>query len=708
MQTRPPPAAAPTPPEARQNPVTVTTRLPWVPRLPKARLRYPPALLDSWSAPPACEPAMPAAAAASTTMNGMATMNGVAGTSAAPPGIPATEWERRFGVFSSVGLLMSVESPTLPSPPAPPASNAYPGWTSYAPPADNGQWEYDTPYPPADYPPADYRPVAHPAYPARSSWSDTAPLEATAATPTLPAARTATVGRAAASVGLLFVANRGLGLLRDVIIAGKFGTSPDLDAYYAAFRLPDFLFLVIASGAFGAAFIPVFVGFLERGEESDAWRLANSVLNTAVVALTALAGLGFLLAEPLMRYAIAPGLVEHPDQLALAVTLTRILLIQPILLGVGGAAMGILNAQQRFTVPALAPVTYNLGIVFGALALTPRFGIRGLAYGVLLGALGHVLTQLPSLLRLMRYMPIVSLKVPGMKRVGALLLPRMFGQAVFALNFVIVTDFASRLGEGRIAAFQFGYTLFLLPHGVFALSAATVLFPALSRLAEARDWEGFRERYAGTLRTVCFFMVPASAALVALRIAIPEAIFQLGAFGGKSTELTAVALGALSTGLIAYGVVEIVTRAFYALHDTRTPVIAGVVTIALNAPLSYALSRVFDLGGLALGLSLTTWLEMIILLVVFRTKVRNATPDLLSALVPVFWATAAMCAALAPCVWLLTRLHHDTGKSLPQLAFFLVTLGIGAAVYLGVATLLGVPEVTRVRDDVLRRLGRGA
>ncbi len=526
--------------------------------------------------------------------------------------------------------------------------------------------------------------------------------------PTTPAARTATVGRAAASVGLLFVANRGLGLLRDVIIAGKFGTSPDLDAYYAAFRLPDFLFLVIASGAFGAAFIPVFVGFLERGEERDAWRLANSVLNTAVVALTALAGLGFLLAEPLMRYAIAPGLVAHPDQLALAVTLTRILLVQPILLGVGGAAMGILNAQQRFTVPALAPVTYNLGIVFGALALTPRFGIKGLAYGVLLGALGHVLTQLPSLLRVMRYVPIVSLKAPGMKRVGALLLPRMFGQAVFALNFVIVTDFASRLGEGRIAAFQFGYTLFLLPHGVFALSAATVLFPTLSRLAEARDWGGFREQYAATLRTVCFYMVPASAALVALRVAIPEAIFQLGAFGGHSTELTAVALGALSTGLIAYGVVEIVTRAFYALHDTRTPVIAGVVTIALNAPLSYGLSRVFDLGGLALGLSLTTWLEMIILLMVFRTKVRDATPDLLGALVPVFWAAAAMCVALAPCVWLLTRLHSDNGKSLPQLAFFLVTLGIGAAVYLGVATLLGVPEVTRARDGVLRRLRRGA
>ncbi len=287
------------------------------------------------------------------------------------------------------------------------------------------------------------------------------------------------------------MANRGLGLLRDVIIAGKFGTSPDLDAYYAAFRLPDFLFLVIASGAFGAAFIPVFVGFLERGEESDAWRLANSVLNTAVVVLTALAGLGFLLADPLMRYAIAPGLVEHPDQLALAVTLTRILLVQPILLGVGGAAMGILNAQQRFTVPALAPVTYNLGIVFGAVALTPRFGIRGLAYGVLLGALGHVLTQLPSLLRMMRYVPIVSLRVPGMKRVGALLLPRMFGQAVFALNFVIVTDFASRLGEGRIAAFQFGYTLFLLPHGVFALSRRHGALSRALAAAEARDWERF-------------------------------------------------------------------------------------------------------------------------------------------------------------------------------------------------------------------------
>jgi putative peptidoglycan lipid II flippase len=530
-----------------------------------------------------------------------------------------------------------------------------------------------------------------------------APWPAPAAAPVAARARAA-MGKSIAIVGVAFIANRVLGLLRDVIIAGKFGTRADLDAYYAAFRIPDFLFLVIASGAFGAAFIPVFTGLLEREDQTAAWVLASSILNTAFYALTVLSAIGFFLAGPLVRTIIAPSL--GATQQDLATTLTRILLLQPLFLGLGGAAMGILNAQNRFLWPALAPVTYNAGIIFGALALTPRYGVKGLAYGVVLGAVGHFLTQLPALARVMCYFPVASLRVPGMRQVGALLVPRMFGQAVFALNFVIVTNFASRLGEGRISGFQYGYTLFLLPHGVFALSAATVLFPTLSRLAGTGDWDDFRAQYAATMRNVLFFIVPATAGLIVLRTAIPEAIYQLGAFNSTSTDLTATALGALATGLIAYAVVEIATRAFYALHDTRTPVIAGVLTIALNLPLSWVLSRAFGLGGLGLGLALTTWLEMLILLVVLRRRMGTIAPGLTTSLARTFWATAAMTAALMPCSWLLHKLHRATGKSILQLAFFLATLGIGAAVYLGVSSLLGVEEVARVRRMILRRIGR--
>ncbi len=530
-----------------------------------------------------------------------------------------------------------------------------------------------------------------------------APPAPTVAAPVVRAR--AAMGRSVAIVGVAFIANRVLGLLRDVIIAGKFGTRADLDAYYAAFRIPDFLFLVIASGAFGAAFIPIFTGFLERDEETAAWVLASSTLNAAFYALTALSALGFLFAGPLVRTIVAPGLTAA--QQTLATDLTRILLLQPLFLGLGGAAMGILNAQHKFLWPALAPVTYNLGIIVGALALAPRYGVKGLAYGVVIGAVGHFLTQLPALARVMRYYPVVSLRVPGMRQVGALLIPRMFGQAVFALNFVIVTNFASRLGEGRVSGFQYGYTLFLLPHGVFALSAATVLFPTLARLAGAGDWGEFRARYAATLRSVLFFIVPATAALIVLRTAIPEAIYQLGAFNATSTGLTATALGALATGLVAYAVVEIVTRAFYALQDTRTPVIAGVLTIALNLPLSWFLSKAFGLGGLGLGLAVTTWLEMTILLVALRRRMGVTAPGLADALARIFWAAAAMTVALMPCSWLLHNLHRAAGKSVAQLAFFLATLGIGAAVYLGVCSLLGVEEVRRVRGMVLRRLGRG-
>ena len=529
---------------------------------------------------------------------------------------------------------------------------------------------------------------------------------ATRARHTAPGTQRSRVHAAVAGVSLAFVLNRVLGLVRDEIIAAKFGTRADVDAYYAAFRIPDFLFLVIASGAFGAAFIPVFTRLLEQEpDERAAWALASGVLNAALYALAALAIVGFALAPFLMSVVVAPGLTEA--QQVLATGLTRLLLLQPIFLGLGGAAMGILNAQRRFLAPALAPVTYNLGIIAGALFLTPRFGIWGLAYGVILGAIGHFLTQLPSLARAMRYYPVLSLRIPGMREVGTLLVPRMFGQAVFALNFVIVTNLASRLGEGRVSAFQFGYTLFLLPHGVFALSAATVLFPTLARHAAAGEWEDFRAQYAETLRGVLFFVVPAGAAMIVLRAAIPEAVYQLGAFTGASSALTATALGTLATGLIAYAVAEIATRAFYALHDTRTPVIAGVVTVAVNLPLSGLLSKVFDLGGLGLGLSVTTWLEMAILLAVLRGRVPHLTPGLLPALTRIAWATAAMVAALIPCAWLLNRLRAPAGKSIGQLLFFAVTLGIGAAVYLGVGTLLHIPEVERVRALLLRRLTRG-
>lgn len=582
-----------------------------------------------------------------------------------PPGIPASQWKQRFPPLDPyTSGTIPIESPAPPLPPPPP--------------------------------------VAAPRRPPLADTTAFVVRDTTAA----PPRAAVNVGRAASIVGLLYVANRGLGLLRDVIIAGKFGTGPEINAYYAAFRLPDFLFLVIASGAFGAALIPVFVGFLERDREEDAWLLASGVLNTAALALAALAGIGFIGAEPLMRL-IAPGLA--PEPFALAVSLTRVLLVQPILLGVGGAAMGVLNAQGRFTAPALAPVTYNLGIIAGATLLTPRFGVTGLAYGVVLGAAGQVLTQLPALSRAMRYTPTLNIHLPGMRQVWSLLVPRMFGQAVFALNYIVITRFASNLGEGRIAAFQFAYTLFLLPHGVFALSAATVLFPTLSRLTEAQDWDGFRAQYANTLRSVLFFMVPATAALIALRYAIPEAVFQLGAFKAESTDLTALVLGAMSTGLIAFGVTEIATRAFYALRDTRTPVVIGIITFAVNVPLSIFLSGLFDVAGLALSLALTTWGDMLLQTILLERRVYRPASGVIAGLAPVFWATAAMCVALAPCVYVLTNLRTEDGKNPLHLLAFGLTLAVGAAAYLGTATLLRVPEVERVRGmagKLLRRLRR--
>ncbi len=286
-----------------------------------------------------------------------------------------------------------------------------------------------------------------------------------------------------------YVISRFLGLLREVLIARQFGTSANYDAYVAAFKIPDLLFLVVMSGAFGSAFIPVFGGFLGRGEREKAWRLASSVLTFTTAVLLGGGLLVFLLAGPLISYVVAPGLAA-PQQ-HLAANLTRLLLLSPLLLGLGAAGKGMLEAQDAFTVPAIAPILYNVGIISGAIFLAPKMGVYGLAVGVIAGATGHAGIQLITLFRRgLRFNPSLSHKVDGLVEVARLMGPRLIGQAAFQVNFIVMTNFASRLGASRVSAINYAYQLFMLPHGILALSISTVIFPAMARQFETRSNTG--------------------------------------------------------------------------------------------------------------------------------------------------------------------------------------------------------------------------
>ncbi len=419
------------------------------------------------------------------------------------------------------------------------------------------------------------------------------------------------IGRNIAIVSLFAIASRVIGLAREIIIARQFGTSGEYDAYLAAFRVPDLLFLLIMTGSFGSAFIPVFRNLLDR-DEDGAWRLASAVI-TWTALITAIAAIIVLIfAEPIVRYLVAPGL--SPELQAVSAKMMRILLLSPILLGMGIAAKGILETHSRFTMPALAPVLYNVGIIFGARALAPRYGVTGLAIGVVLGALFHFMVQIPDLLRTgLRFKPTLA-RVEGLWDVATMLGPRIIGQAAFQINFIVVTYLASKEGEGKVSAINYAFAIMMLPNAVIGQSFATVLFPTMTAQAERGDIDGLRQTLANGLRPLLFMVMPATVGLFAFREAIIRTIFQSGAFSGASTALVVQPLAFFALALIFYSLVEILARTFYAMRNVRIPVMAGVLIMVINVVLSVILTPRIGYTGLALSLSLSTAIEALILI----------------------------------------------------------------------------------------------
>lgn len=498
------------------------------------------------------------------------------------------------------------------------------------------------------------------------------------------------IARAAGLVMALFVISRALGLLREMVISHQFGTGGDLDAYLAAFRLPDILFQLVAGGALASAFVPTFAACLAQDEEAGAWRLASSIINLVSLVTTTLAALAALLAPWLVRTVIAPGF--DPTRQALTVSLMQLMLVTPLIFGVSGVVMGILNARQHFLLPALAPILYNLGIITGAITLAPSLGVRGLAWGVVVGALGHLLVQMPGLVRHgMRYTPILGLRDPNVHEVGRLMLPRMLGLAAVQINFLVNTILASGLVAGSLSALNYAWLLMLLPQGIFAQSVATAAFPTFSAQAARGRRDEMRSTLAATLRAVLYLAVPATVGLVLLRKPLVALIFERGAFGTTSTHMVAWALAFYALGLPAHSVVEIVVRAFYALHDTRTPVAVGVAAMGLNIALSLGFIAAFRAlgwpphGGLALGNALATTAEMAALLVLIHKRLVGLEGRQMAAsLARIGVAAAAMGAVVAALAWLLADASAGLVGGL--------AIAAGAATYVGTSLLLGAPE----------------
>lgn len=517
------------------------------------------------------------------------------------------------------------------------------------------------------------------------------------------------IARAAGVLMLAYIASGVLGLVRASAISSAFGAGPRLDAFLAAQRVPETLFTLVAGGALGSAFIPVFTRFLAADDEDGAARLANAVITLLVAVATALAVVAALFAGPIMEYALMRG--ADPSTQALAAELMRIMLVTVVVFGVSGLSMGVLNAHQHFLAPALAPSLYNVGLIFGALVLAGPWGVHGLAWGAVIGSLLHFGIQIPVLVRLrFHYRPLFAPQLPAVREVLLLMGPRVLGLGVVQVNFWVNTSLASGMIAGSITALNFAFTLMFTVLGVLGQSVGTALFPTLSTLSAQGDWDSFRRTLADALRSVLFLSIPAGIGLAVVSHPVVALLFERDEWTSTDTAGTAWALAMFSVGLAGHAVLEILVRAFYALHDTWTPVKVGTIAMVLNVVLSLILIRVFGypdstdfahgpFGGLALAMSLATAVESGTLWVLLRRRTGGLDDRrVLGGAGRTLVASGIMAGVVA--------LFLSALPDLPALIQALGGMALGGAAFFGAALILRVDEAQALPRLVLRRVGR--
>lgn len=404
----------------------------------------------------------------------------------------------------------------------------------------------------------------------------------------------------AAATGL----SRVLGLVREAVIANQFGASGAYDAYLIAFFIPHFLRKLLAEGALSNAFIPLYSERLHSNRD-DADAFASTVISVAVVAFPLLALVGVWLA-PLFVPFLADGF--SPVQRALAVELSRLTFPFIALVGLAALAMGVLNGQHHFLTPALAPVLFNVGVIAAVVAFN-GLGAASLALGVLLGGTGQLLVQLPALRGRLRFRWRLDWRDPGLRQVLALLGPAVVGLAVVQLNVLVDNKLASRLPPGSISALQYAIRLFQLPLGMFAVAISTAILPRLATRATTSKRALLLPLRQGVM--VCgLILVPATLGLWLLGKPTIRLLFEHGAFSAADTLRTFEALRYYALGLVPYGMVTVLVRAFYALKDGKSPGVASAAAVASNVALSLLLVRPLGLGGLALATAVSGWVQL--------------------------------------------------------------------------------------------------
>jgi len=445
----------------------------------------------------------------------------------------------------------------------------------------------------------------------------------------------ASVARNAGVISLAVTASRVLGLVRDQVFAVLFGAGLQYDAFLTAFRIPNLLRDLFAEGALSAAFVTTFTQVQQTKGQEEAFRLSNRVATALMLILSLICILGWIFA-PTIVYWLAPGFYDVPGKADLTIHLTRIMIPFLLLIALAAKAMGILNARNKFAIPAIAPVFFNLGSVIGGLFLGYTIGpalglspIEGMAFGTLVGGFLQFAVQWPSLRRAgFRYRPMLSLTDPGVRQIMRLMGPAIIGTAAVQINVFVNTNFASGIIDattgavlnGPVSWLSYAFRFMQFPIGVFGVAIATAALPPLSRSTTNPDYVEFRQTLAHSLALVFLLCIPSAIGLAVLGRPIVALVFEHGKFTSFDTLQTANALAAYSIGLTGYAAVKVLSPAFYALNDARTPMLISLGSIAINFVMNSLLVGPFGHVGLAFSTSTVALVNFLMLALLMRRR----------------------------------------------------------------------------------------
>jgi putative peptidoglycan lipid II flippase len=481
--------------------------------------------------------------------------------------------------------------------------------------------------------------------------------------------------------------------------------------YYAAFRVPDLIFNLLVLGALSAGFVPIFTSLLKdpfeqvknkifKKENQEAWLLANNIINLLGIFLIIFCTLGIIFA-PFMMKLIAPGF--SGEKQALAATLTRIMFLSPLFLGFSSVFGGVLQSFKRFFVYSLSPVLYNIGIIIGALYFVPILGIHGLAWGVTLGALLHLLIQMPLVFKLgFRYRLLFNLKDKKVKEIGKMMFPRTMSLAISQINLVVITIIASTLASGSLAVFNLANNLQSFPVGIFGISFAVAAFPTLS--AVAFNKKKLIENFSNTIRQILFFVVPSTVLLITLRAQIIRVVLGSGNFDWEDTIFTIDTLGFFAISLFAQATLPLLVRMYYARHNSTTPFYIGLFSALVNVILSVWFVGIYGVAGLALAFSLASIVNFILLWVMLRIEVGDMDEMRILYSTVKFSLAAIACGLTVQGMKYVIWPYVDMSTFLGVLTQGLISGIAGILVYLAFCSFLKSEEFFSFWDAIKRRL----